>query len=111
VVEIKIFSAKLLRYSDFVHSAHSSGKSAALTVIPGYDERRIPSRKLRIHAERNSGKLYQTLWNKALLAKPDWILITSFNEWHEGSEIEPSLEFQNQYLDLTAEFSRQFKKK
>jgi len=109
VVELNIFSAGLIPYSDFVRGLHSSGKSAALTVIPGYDERRIPSRTLRIHQDRNSGKLYQTLWDKAIKAEPDWVLLTSFNEWHEGSEIEPSREFQDQYLDLTAEFSQKFK--
>ena len=35
--------------------------------------------------------------------QPQWILITSFNEWHEGSEIEPSLEFGSSHLELTAE--------
>ena len=34
---------------------------------------------------------------------PHWILITSFNEWHEGSEIEPSVEFGAPYLEITAE--------
>jgi len=39
------------------------------------------------------------------------LLITSFNEWHEGSEIEPSLQYGRQYLDLTAEYAKNFKAK
>jgi len=109
VMELNFFSARLLPDSGFVHFAHSEGKSVALTVIPGYDERRIPSRTLKIHADRGSGQLYQTLWSKAIKAKPEWVLITSFNEWHEGSEIEPSLEFKDSYLDLTGQFAREFK--
>ena len=59
--------------------------------------------------EREDGALYQKYWQAALDARPDWILITSFNEWHEGSEIEPSKELGDRYLKLTSEFSRQFK--
>jgi hypothetical protein len=39
----------------------------------------------------------------ARASKPQWILVTSFNEWHEGSEIEPSVEFGRTYLEITAE--------
>jgi glycoprotein endo-alpha-1,2-mannosidase len=111
VVEIKIFTARLLRYSDFVQFAHDQGKSAAITVIPGYDERKIPSRPLKMHMSRKQGNRYERLWKKAVRAEADWILITSFNEWHEGSEIEPSIEYENFYLDLTKNFSEEFRDK
>lgn len=29
---------------------------------------------------------------------PDGYAITSFNEWHEGTEIEPSMEYEYQYV-------------
>jgi len=45
---------------------------------------------------------------EAIKAKPDWVLITSWNEWHEGSEIEPSLEYGDKYLSLTQEYGRAF---
>jgi len=41
-------------------------------------------------------------------AGPDWVLITSFNEWHEGSEIEPSLEDGDRYLKLTKQYGPRF---
>ena len=46
---------------------------------------------------------------EAIKSKPDWVLITSWNEWHEGSEIEPSLEFDGKYVQLTFEFAPRFR--
>jgi len=40
---------------------------------------------------------------------PDWILITSFNEWWENTHIEPSETYGHQYLDFTAQYSAEFK--
>jgi hypothetical protein len=35
-------------------------------------------------------------------------LITSWNEWHEGRELEPSVEYGSSILDETTAFSRAF---
>ncbi len=88
--------------------ARARGKIACLTIIPGYDDRKI--REPGINAARASGGTYRTLWNAALRADPDWILITSWNEWHEGSEIEPSREHGDRYLAITKEFAPRFKR-
>jgi hypothetical protein len=37
------------------------------------------------------------------------ILITSWNEWHEGSEIEPSLEDGDKYIRMTGEMAAKFR--
>ncbi|ESQ76322.1 hypothetical protein [Asticcacaulis sp. AC402] len=61
------------------------------TLMPGYDDRLVPDRpKPRPVIDRDRGRLFRALWDAAIAADPDWILIVSFNEWHEASEIEPS---------------------
>lgn len=86
-------------YASSVKLARQFGRISCLTVIPGYDDTKIRNPGLR--ADRLNGQTYRTLWNEAIEAKPDWILITSWNEWHEGSEIEPSVEHGGKYLELT----------
>ena len=94
-------------YRSWVEVADQAGKISTLTVIPGYDDTKI--RKPGLAVERYGGELYHVQWEEAIKADPHWVLITSFNEWHEGSEIEPSLEYQEQYLELTAKCAKRFK--
>ena len=61
------------------------------------------SSDLDLLVDRANGETYRSFWRVARASDPQWILITSFNEWHEGSEIEPSVEFGTFYLELTAE--------
>jgi hypothetical protein len=90
-----------------VRLADGAGKISAITVIPGYDDTKI--RKPGLAVGRYEGELYRVQWEEAVKANPHWILITSFNEWHEGSEIEPSSEYGRRYLDLTTEYAKRFK--
>jgi hypothetical protein len=98
-------------YREFINLAHRYKKIAAVTVFPGYDDTFAGGRAHPIKIDSKGGKLYITLWQHALQADPDWILITSFNEWYEGSQIEPSLEYGDLYLKLTAKYAAEFKKK
>ncbi|HEY3283661.1 MAG TPA: NEW3 domain-containing protein, partial [Armatimonadota bacterium] len=80
-------------------------KIACATVIPGYDDSHI-GRATPTIAPRAGGDTYRRMWSAALGAKPDWALICSFNEWHEGSEIETSREWGDRYQRLTSDFSQ-----
>jgi hypothetical protein len=93
-------------YANAVSLARRHNRISCVTVIPGYDDTKI--RKPGLKAERQDGEVYRVLWEEAIKAKPDWVLITSWNEWHEGSEIEPSLEYGDKYLSLTQEYGRRF---
>jgi len=89
------------QYRSVSLAARIQGALFAATVLPGYQEAapRFDSPK----ADRADGVTYRSYWAVARSSRPQWILITSFNEWHEGSEIEPSEEFGRLYLEITAE--------
>jgi hypothetical protein len=86
-------------------------KIACITIIPGYDDSVQPSRKPpRPITERFNGDTYKVMWEEAIAANPDWVLVTSWNEWHEGSEIEPSVELGDKDLKTTKQFAPKFGK-
>ncbi|ASV74197.1 Endo-alpha-mannosidase [Thermogutta terrifontis] len=92
----------------WVKLARDAGRISSLTVIPGYDDTKI--RKPGLKVERYDGQSYTVQWEAAIAADPDWVLITSWNEWHEGSEIEPSVEDGRKYLELTRQMTARFVK-
>lgn len=102
--EVKSWCAE--RYPQWVKLARGAGKISSLTVIPGYDDTKI--RKPGLKVERYDGQSYVIQWEAAIAADPDWVLITSWNEWHEGSEIEPSVENGRKYLELTRQMTARF---
>ncbi len=76
------------------------------TVMPGYDDIRVRG---GFAQDRAGGAYYERSWQAALGSNPDWIIITSFNEWPEGSQIEPSVSYGSRYLELTAAYAGQFR--
>ncbi len=78
-------------------------KAIFYTVIPGYDDTRIrDSGKI---LARNGGLTYSSYWLDALSLNASSILITSWNELHEGTQIEPTEEYGFLYLDLTRKYA------
>jgi hypothetical protein len=57
----------------------------------------------------SKGEYYNHSWEAALISEPDWITITSWNEWGEYTEIEPSVELGSRWFDITKYYSAQFK--
>jgi hypothetical protein len=94
-------------YPSWVQLADQASVISTITVIPGYDDTKIRTPGLAVN--RFDGELYRTQWEQAIAADPHWVLVTSFNEWHEGSEIEPSVEFGTKYIELTGEWAAKFK--
>lgn len=101
----------LPKWGDRVRSYNHKNGTAKLwvaTVMPGYDDRKVrPGNGFA--RSRDGGEYYKQTWRAAIASKPQWVVINSFNEWPEGSYIEPSQAFGGLYLDLTREWASQFR--
>jgi hypothetical protein len=90
------------------NARHGTDKLWVATVMPGYDDLKT-GRADAFVREREGGRFYRDTWQAAMESGADWVVITSWNEWVEGSQIEPGVSYGNLYLDLTAELAAQFK--
>ena len=92
------------------------------SVGPGYDDLRIRPGNVAATRDRRNGTYYSQMVDAACRTRPDVISITSFNEWHEGTQIEPTAEHvtarrrypgfdqgPDQYLDQTRDWVARFK--
>lgn len=87
------------------------------TVMPGWNDLNSAQAQctdLRVSSQpfardRSDGAYYARTWEAILPTNPDFVVVHSFNEWVEGSYIEPSTQFGDRYLQLTAHWTAQFK--
>ena len=93
---------------DVYNRVHHTQKIWAAGVLPGYNDTKVPGRTFTYIVPRNNGATYRISWLAAMASNPDWITITTFNEWFEGAMIEPGVHFGNQYLDLTKKYATQW---
>ena len=79
----------------------------AATVSPGqnmsYKKPLFPD-----HVDRDDGERYKMSWGVATCSDPDWIVITSWNEWYEATHIAPSERFGYKALSQTQTLSAGF---
>ena len=75
-------------FARLCREAHRRHLLCAPSVGPGYDARRADG-DLKLK-RRDAGRTYDSMWRAAIASRPDRITITSFNEWHEGTQIEPA---------------------
>jgi hypothetical protein len=68
--------------------AHAVGLLCAPSVGPGYDAR-LATRDEAVR-QRFEGATYDRMWKTALRSDADLVTITSYNEWQEGTQIEPA---------------------
>ena len=76
---------KFIRLCTQAHAAHLL---CAPSVGPGYDAVRADGDHQ--YKPRRAGATYDAMWTAALNSWPDAVTITSYNEWGEGTQIEPA---------------------
>jgi len=74
-------------------NARRAGLLCCISVGPGYNDTLIRPWNDRNTRSRNKGKYYEDMWRRAIRANPHSISVTSYNEWGEGTQIEPARSF------------------
>jgi glycoprotein endo-alpha-1,2-mannosidase len=75
-------------FARLCQQAHAARLLCAPSVGPGYDARAAVG-DTRVKPRRD-GRTYDAMWSAAVSAGADVVTITSYNEWHEGTQIEPA---------------------
>lgn len=96
------FAARVAQARD----SYGAYKFWVATVMPGYNDVKIRGGFAR---DREGGNYFAQGWQAAIASNPNWIVINSFNEWPEGSYIEPSAAFGDLFLGIAGSYSQQFK--
>jgi hypothetical protein len=96
--------------SSYRSFAEDGGAIRLFTVCPGYDDTRLASpqrsqSRYRLTSRRGT-RTYEHMQQVALGLEPspDLIVVTSFNEFHENTHIEPSAAFGDTFLRSTCSF-------
>jgi glycosyltransferase involved in cell wall biosynthesis len=88
-----------------------------VTISPGYDDRDLDDNQRTGNpyrlVGRNHGKTYRRSMDfvEELTKPPHLVIISTFNEYHENTHIEPSLRNGLQYVDMTEKFTKRIKSK
>lgn len=100
---LKNIDALYKKFSDY---AKNNNLIFIPNIMPGYDDRKVNGLERPV-IDRKEGEFYKDfmdLAQKYMDPSLKLTFITSFNEWHEGTEIEPSKEYGEKYIELTKQF-------
>jgi hypothetical protein len=87
------------------NAGHGAQKPFVGTVMPGYNDLKVRNGHAR---DRANGDYYRGTWQTVIERNAAAVVLTSFNEFFEGSYIEPSEQYGDLYLRLTKEWSDKY---
>lgn len=97
----------VLYFQIMSYKAYQKGQIVCGAVGTGWDDSGITENPTII--DREGGKVYEKSWQDVKLANVDWIIINSWNELHEGTEIEPTVKYGRTYLQFTKQHGEKWK--
>jgi hypothetical protein len=81
------------------------------TVSPGYDDRQLKDGRIPRTSERDNGRYYDRQWQAAIDLRADWVVVTSWNEWMENTQIESSVRYGDWYATRTKMWADRFRRR
>jgi hypothetical protein len=86
------------------------------TIAPGYDDTRAVNAPFDVRSpqpafarDRQNGAYYAATFAVTSQTGGDFLLVKSYNEWVEGTAIEPSVTYGTQYLDQTCQYANTYR--
>ena len=121
------YGSSVQHWKSMVFFCNAFGLLSSLSVGPGYDDGAIRPWNLHNTKSRHDGEYYSQMWEEAINVSPSFVSITSYNEWGEGTQIEPAREVlqsekysknyqhynedPHQYIKLTTKYSTKFRQR
>jgi hypothetical protein len=82
----------------------------AAGISPGeQDEHSGKARSLWLQVPRDGGERYDRVWQAAAGSRPEWMVISSWNDFHEATYVQPSEGHGSQALEQTAAWTSWFR--
>jgi hypothetical protein len=101
-------ASKMRKRVDQFNASHNTHKLWVSTAMPGYNDTHVAGRP-NTYIYPRSPEYYRRTWQAAIASAPEMVIVNSYNEWREGTMIEPSVSYGRTYLDLTAPLAAQYK--
>ena len=86
-----VWGSTLANWPEMAEFAREQSLLFIPCVGPGYDDLRVrPWNTVNVRT-REHGQYYDKMFEAALALKPEIVSVTSFDEWHEGTQIAPAV--------------------
>ncbi len=100
-------------YKGIQESVNREGGLFVPCVAPGFNINRLLGEPSPLSRNRKKGDTYDDWWEHTIAADPEFVAVLSFNEWHEGTQIEPAIpvtKIKPRYLSYEKSYDKYGKK-